>query len=118
MRLGLIDLLFAIGCVAIGMVAGQLVASELPAGFRPIAGPVAGICLYLALIYPFYRGLKLLPVIFPRCPCCASFQQGFHILAATILVSLSDVLHVTGSSSSGTTASQANRKHGRRLFSP
>jgi len=36
--------------------------------------------MYLALIYPFYRGLKLFPMILPRCPCCGRFQYGFHIL--------------------------------------
>src|SRR5205814_9002357 len=80
MRFGLIDLLFASGCIAIGMIVGQLLASGLPSSFRPIAGPVAGVGLYLAFVYPFYRCLKLFPMILPRCPCCANFQHGFHIL--------------------------------------
>ena len=80
MRFGLIDLLFAIACITIGMVLGQTVAPGLPASVRPVAGPVAGVCIYLALVYPFYRGLRLFPMILPRCPCCRNFQRGFHIL--------------------------------------
>ena len=80
MRFGLIDLLIAIGCMSIGMVLGQVVAPDLPASLRRLAGPVAGGCLYLLLVYPVYRGLRLFPMILPRCPCCAKFQQGFHIL--------------------------------------
>ena len=36
--------------------------------------------MYLALMYPFYRALKLFPIITPRCPCCGSFQDGYHIV--------------------------------------
>jgi hypothetical protein len=36
--------------------------------------------MYFALIYPFYRGFKLFPMILPQCPCCGRFQEGFHIL--------------------------------------
>ena len=74
MRFGLIDLLFAIACIAIGMVLGQTVASGLPTVLRAFVGAVAGVGLYLVLIYPLYRGLRLLPMILPRCPCCRSFQ--------------------------------------------
>ena len=80
MRLGLIDLLFWVACFAAGMVLGQAAASDLPTQLRSFAGPVAGVCIYLVLVYPLYRGLRLIPIIFPRCPCCRSFQRGFDIL--------------------------------------
>lgn len=80
MRFGLIDLLFAIACIATGMVLGHVVALELPASLRAFAGPVAGAGVYSLLVYPFYRALRLFPMILPRCPCCAKFQNGFHIL--------------------------------------
>ena len=80
MRIGLIDLLFATACIAIGMVLGQTVTSDLPTQLRPFVGPVAGVCIYLVLVFPVYRGLRLLPIIFPRCPCCRRFQQAFDIL--------------------------------------
>ncbi len=80
MRFGLVDLLFAIGCLAVGMVLGLLVAAYVPAPLRLITGYIAGICLYLALVYPFYTRLKLLPMILPRCPCCARYQPGFDFV--------------------------------------
>lgn len=80
MRLGLLDLLFWIACMAVGMVLVHWVASDLPTQLRPFAGPIAGMFIYLVLICPLYRGLKLFPILFPRCPCCRSFQRGFDIL--------------------------------------
>ena len=80
MRFNLIDLLFAIVSIAIGAVLGEWLASGTSALLRAIAMVFGGVCLYLALIYPFYRGLKLFPMILPRCPCCGNFQAGFHIL--------------------------------------
>jgi hypothetical protein len=80
MRLGLVDLLFWIACMAVGMLLGHAVASGLPTRLRPFAGPVAGLFVYLGLVHPLYRGLRLLPMIFPRCPSCRRFQQEFHIL--------------------------------------
>ena len=80
MRFGLIDLLFVIACMAVGMLLGHALAPDLPTFCRPFAGPVAVVCLFLLLVYPFYRGLRLFPMILPRCPCCAKFQHGFHIL--------------------------------------
>ena len=74
------DLFFAIVCIALGMVVG-LLSSHLPRYSRPVAGPLGGLFVYLALMYPFYRGLKLFPVMTPRCPCCGRFQDGFHILS-------------------------------------
>jgi hypothetical protein len=82
MRIGLIDLLFAIGCVTIGKELGDLVASALPAMFQPITGLVAGVCLYLVCLCPLYRCLRRFPMILPRCPCCASFQRKFQIIDA------------------------------------
>ena len=81
MRFSLIDLLFAIASLVIGGVLGSLLISGLSTHHRPIAAAFGGICVYLALIYPFYRGLKLFPMVLPRCPCCGSFQRGFHFLA-------------------------------------
>src|SRR5262245_57409363 len=81
MRFNLLDLFFLIACEAIGMVVGKLLSPHLPGYFRPIAMPFGAICLYLALIYPFYRGLKLYPMVLPRCPCCRRFpHDGLHIL--------------------------------------
>ena len=82
MRLGLIDLLFAVACIAIGVMLGPA-ATGLPAPIRPFAGPVAGIGIYLALVYPLYRGLRWLPIIIPRCPCCRTIPHGFDILGGS-----------------------------------
>jgi hypothetical protein len=81
MRYGLIDLLFLIACMATGMALGPAIVPDLPTPVRALAGPVSVVCLYLLLVYPFYRGLRLLPMILPRCPCCQAFQSGFHILS-------------------------------------
>jgi len=78
MRFGLIDLLFLCGCMFIGTIGGQWLAPDLSPKFRFLAGLLAGTGLYLVLVYPFYRKLRLLPMILPRCPCCAKFQPGFH----------------------------------------
>jgi hypothetical protein len=80
MRFNLIDVFFMFACEAIGMVVGQLLCPHLPGYVRPIAMPLGALCMYLALMYPFYRGLRLYPMVLPRCPCCRSFQHGFHIL--------------------------------------
>ena len=80
MRLGLLDLLFAIASVAVGTFSWQFVNPEATPLFRIGGGLLVGSGIYLALVYPVYRGLKLLPMILPRCPCCGVFQQGFHIL--------------------------------------
>jgi hypothetical protein len=76
----LIDLLFAIASIAIGMVLGGSFTFALPTHFRSVAAPCSGLFVYLILIYPFYRGLKLFPMILPRCPCCGKLQNGFHII--------------------------------------
>lgn len=81
MRFGLIDLLFAIACITIGMALGHFVAPELPVFLRRLVGPVAGVGIYLLLVYPLYKALRLFPMILPRCPCCAKFQHGFHVLS-------------------------------------
>jgi hypothetical protein len=80
MRLGLIDLLIAIASTAVGAIAWQFVSPGASPGIQMGGGILIGIGIYLVLIYPVYRGLKLLPMILPRCPCCSQFQQGFHIL--------------------------------------
>src|SRR5687767_14481723 len=82
MRFGLIDLLFLIACLAIGVAIGEAAASDLPRQLRPFVGLVAGVGVYLGLVYPFYRLLRLSPMILPRCPCCRGFQHGFHILGS------------------------------------
>lgn len=79
MRYGLIDFLFLTACITIGMVIGQAAAPGLPTQLRLFAGPVAAVVLYLVLVYPVYRGLRLFPMILPRCPCCRNFQHGFHV---------------------------------------
>jgi hypothetical protein len=76
----LIDLAFAIVCFGIGVVFGQSLASHSPAYLRLLAGSIGGLCVYVGLVYPFYRGLKLYPMVIPRCPCCGRFQDGFHVL--------------------------------------
>jgi hypothetical protein len=80
MRLGVIDVLFGIGCIAVGAALGQWLAPDLPASLGLLAETVAGVSVYFALVYPFYRSFRLLPIILPRCPCCAKNQQGFDIL--------------------------------------
>ena len=86
-RYSLIDMLFVFACEAIGIVTGLSLFSNRPRYFGVVAGIGFSLCLYLALIYPFYRGLKLFPLILPRCPCCARcpFWErspvGFQILA-------------------------------------
>jgi hypothetical protein len=80
MRLGLPDLLFAIASVALGTLFWQFVNPEATSLYRIGGGLFVGSCLYLALVYPVYRVLKLLPMILPRCPCCGVFPQGLHIL--------------------------------------
>ncbi len=78
MRFNLIDLFFAVACGLIGVVIGLSLSRQLPWYLRPVAVPLSGLCIYLALVYPFYRGLKLYPLILPRCPCCNRLQDGFH----------------------------------------
>lgn len=80
MRLALPDLLFAIVSVVIGTILWPFVSPEAAPLSRIFGGLLVGMGLYFALIYPFYRGLKLLPMILPRCPCCGRFPQGLHIL--------------------------------------
>jgi hypothetical protein len=80
MRFSVIDLLFGVACFALGSMARALLWPG-PASFRQVAGWLSGIGVYLALIYPVYRGLKLFPMVLPRCACCRSFQDGFHTQA-------------------------------------
>lgn len=80
MRFNLIDLLFATVSIAIGAVLGESLARGASTHLRAMAMILGGVGVYLALVYPFYRGLKLFPMILPRCPCCGKLQDGFHIL--------------------------------------
>src|SRR5262249_33641110 len=80
MRFNLLDVFFAIACLVIGAVIGRALSFYLPGYFRPVAEPLGAVCTSLALVYPFYRGLKLFAMLVPRCPCCGNFQNGFHIL--------------------------------------
>ena len=80
MRFGIIDVLFASTCFVIGAVLGLRLSLQFHTNLRLLAALLGGAGMYLVLIYPFYRCLRLFPMILPRCPCCQSFQQGFHIL--------------------------------------
>ena len=79
MRFSLLDLLFAIGCIGISSFIGVFLVTGISANRKIFVGAVVGIGLYLVLVYPFYRALKLFPMILPRCPCCSNFQDRFHI---------------------------------------
>ena len=81
MRFSLVDLAFAIASIAIGLVMGRLLAFHLrlPPYLRLTVVLLGGPCVYLAFIYPFYRGLRLAPMLLPRCPCCQNFQHGFYV---------------------------------------
>ncbi|QDT06545.1 hypothetical protein K227x_49550 [Rubripirellula lacrimiformis] len=80
MRFGLIDLLFAIACTSTGSISAQYFTSGLPHGNKALIGIAGGVGLYLILVYPFYRILRLFPMILPRCPCCRRFQPAFQIV--------------------------------------
>jgi len=82
MRYSLIDMLILIFSIAIGAFLGHLVEPFLPAEVRPAAKVVGAVAVYLAVVYPIYRGFKFFPMILPRCPCCNKFQQGFHFTHA------------------------------------
>ena len=66
-------------CFLIGTVLGCQMSSYLPWYLRWVAPLVGAVGVYLALMYPFYRGLKLYPMVLPRCPCCGKLQDGFEI---------------------------------------
>lgn len=74
------DLLFAIVCMTIGVVGVSSLSSHLAGGLRIVVWILGGLGVYLAFVYPFYRGLKLLPMVLPRCPCCQHLQREFHII--------------------------------------
>lgn len=80
MRFGLMDLLFAAACIAVGYVAGFSLSSPLPQYLRVVAAALSGLGVYIAFVYPFYRGLKLFPLLLPRCACCSKFQDQLEIL--------------------------------------
>ena len=62
MRIILINALFFIGCIAVGVVIGLMLNAHVPASFRPIVGCVAGLGIYLALTSLFHKRVKLFPV--------------------------------------------------------
>jgi hypothetical protein len=80
MRFGLIDLLFAIACISAGPIVAQYFGSILPGSAQTAIGIITGLGIYFALICPVYRIFRLFPMILPQCPCCGSFQPGFHIV--------------------------------------
>src|SRR5882762_7735353 len=80
MRFGLIDLLFLFGCEAIGIIVKLWLTAFMSASFSLLLGVAVAVLIYLILVCPFYRGLKLFPMILPRCPCCAKRQPGFHFV--------------------------------------
>ncbi len=77
MRFDLIDVLFMYACIIIGSIVGALLSSHLPGCPRKVAMVLGGPCLYLALVYPFYRGFRRYPMVLPRCPCCGK-RPGMH----------------------------------------
>jgi hypothetical protein len=70
MRFNLVDLLMAIFFTGLGAALATTVTPDWPDNVQKPLGVLAGICLYLAVVYPIYRTLGLLPMVFPRCPCC------------------------------------------------
>jgi len=80
LRFGLIDLLIGIIFVTVGAFLGASLSAHLPPYLQPLAELLGAIVVYLAVVYPVYRGFRLFPMILPRCPCCRIFQQGFQIL--------------------------------------
>jgi hypothetical protein len=73
-------LFFESACFLIGTILGCQFTFYLPWYLRWAAPLLGAVGVYFALMYPFYRGLKLYPMVLPRCPCCGKFQEGFHIL--------------------------------------
>ena len=80
MRFGLIDLLFAIACTSIGSIAAQYFTLGFFHGYRTLIAIAGGVGLYLILVYPFYRAMRLFPMVLPRCPCCGRLQPAFRIV--------------------------------------
>jgi hypothetical protein len=80
MRFGLTDLLFVIACNGVGIGVGLNLASGIPSPVRIVAALLVGLCVYLVLVYPFYRGFRLVPLVLPRCPCCRNNRDSFQIL--------------------------------------
>ena len=80
MRFGLIDMLIALFFGTMGVFLGRAVSVYLPEDLQFLAEPFGAVLVYLAVVYPIYRKMRLFPMILPRCPCCGSFQKGFHIL--------------------------------------
>jgi hypothetical protein len=79
MRFGCLDQLIAIIFCTVGAFLGNSLRAYLPPYLQPFAGLLGAIVVYLAVVYPIYRGFRLFPMILPRCPCCRSLQPGFEI---------------------------------------
>jgi hypothetical protein len=80
MRFNLIDVLFMDACIIIGMIVGALLSSHRHGPPRLVAMGLGAVCMYLAVVYPFYRGFRRYPMLLPRCPCCRRRdQKGFHV---------------------------------------
>jgi hypothetical protein len=82
MRMSLIDLLLFIAFLGASSALGLALAPSLLKYVPPIltylAAWILGLSLYLAILCPVYRKLRLFPMVLPRCPCCGQHQQGFH----------------------------------------
>jgi hypothetical protein len=77
----LIDFLFLEGCLVVGGGSAFYLASGWPRPLQAAAAVLGAVCLYLALVYPFYYGLKRYPMTRPRCACCGKEQAGFYVNA-------------------------------------
>ena len=61
MRFNLIDVLLMDACIIIGIIVGALLSSHRHGPPRLVAMGLGAVCMYLALVYPFYRGLRRYP---------------------------------------------------------
>jgi hypothetical protein len=82
MRMSLIDLLLFTAFLGLSSAFGAILAPQLSERMPPILSYLIslfiGLTLYVAILCPLYRKFRLLPMILPRCPCCAQHQTGFH----------------------------------------
>jgi hypothetical protein len=59
----MIDVLFMDACIIIGIIVGALLPSNRHGPPRLVAMGLGAVCMYLALVYPFYRGLRRYPML-------------------------------------------------------
>ena len=78
MRFSLIDLLVLTASFTAGALVADAFFPSSPMLLRLVTKALAGLIIYLAIVYPIYRGFRLFPLVLPRCPCCKKFQNGFH----------------------------------------